>query len=89
MALYWPSLLVVSEREMPVSVSVTRTVAFGMAAPLASVTVPVMLPTPEVWADSGRTVVKPSSAVEATATSRFFEQRGFIWRRSFGKTPLQ
>ena len=43
-----------------------------------SVTVPVILPTPEVWAGIGWAVVKPSSAVEATATNRFFEQRGFI-----------
>jgi hypothetical protein len=66
--------LEVRVRETPVSVLVTMTVEPPTTAPVESVIVPVMLPTPEVWArrefEGGMTAAQQSSADEARARSR-------------------
>jgi hypothetical protein len=62
----------------PVSVLMMVMPAPEIAAPLESVTVPVMLPAPEVWAERGRPGETRKRAVTAKTSRRWDAVEGFI-----------
>src|SRR5690349_11431902 len=75
---YVPSRLVWAELPMPVAVLVTVTVIPGTAAPVESVTVPVIVPR-IVWAEAGRAAARAAIITADTIHVHVLERACFIW----------